>query len=398
MAQKQMTQEDIKKLQAMTNSKFMALSYEQPIKANAQGGNQFMPGTTLNYQVPFISGGWATRITLKYKIELEIQKNSGSVDWNAAAPANLISNCSVILGNKVHSFNPYISNILDLMEGYSRGGQNESRGYTDPEIDKMLNNVPKEIQDGKNEIVVEYSFDLNQHNQQDVRGILPLFSTGTPLQIALSTTTSVVGNDPLDNVVHVTGDAKVINTTGTIDVIVHYRDHNSMTTTESIQPVLDNLETIQTIQIPTLSPLTAGVYNSLEIKSPYKHVKTISFLIDGTSPKYFSKSSNLKGFSINKAGNDSSYFVRYDETTGGVEGLFKETRQTFGQDLPGGVIAFDSTTKNVENVSSKRGVAALDLSAYPAGRFQYKVGEVGSLCTPRVVTHSVIINEGGLGR
>lgn len=387
--------------QANANGKFMALSIEQPIKTIAQGGNAYVQGQSLHFQTPFVPGGWATGFKIHLKVKFNAALNGGTLDYTAAGIYALIKDIKVQSGNLTHTVNPILTRILDEMEGYARGPQAQARGTKNTGIDNLLFQAPEVITEGENTINIFMSYDYLQQNTQSVVGLLPLFSTSTPLSYTVNLSNNIIGNDPLENVLYVSkAGASISGVQGSLDIITMYRDYNSFTTTESVQPIMDGLPTINTIQIPTLSPLTANVFNAVDIKNPMKHIKTVSIVIDGKSPKHFSTAENMKGFSIDKAGNSNASWIEYSENNGGMELYWEKQRSKFGQDIFGdaGVIVTDSTTENQENVSAKRGVGSLNLSVYPAGRFKFKVGEVGTEygITPRVVTYSVVINEGGI--
>jgi len=395
---------DPRVVQAQKNQQFMALSFEQPIKANPNNGVQYAPGSTLNYTAPTVSGAWATKVTLRHKIDVDLDLSApgSTATLNAGAPHNFVNQLNVVFGSKQISVSPAIASIFDKMEGYARDEQHKVKGYKDSAIENLLHKVPSALVDGVNSFVFDTTVSLNAIHEQSVNGIIPLFSTGTQLQVSLNLANSVTGVDPLDNVMKLTNGAVMQSVSGSVEVIVHYRDHNSMTTREALQPVIDGLPTAQIIQVPSVSPLVGGnVYNYADVKNPYPFAKIVSFVIDGKSSAQFFDPANLKGFTIDKAGNTSSSFLRYDETTGGIENYYKDVRMRFGQDISG-VTVFDATTQNVSNVSSKMGTAMLNLSndGYPATRLGWKLDSVTSAngITPRVVTFGVILNGGGIGR
>lgn len=395
----QPTAEQLAAMAAAKNQQFMALTYGQPIVAHAQNGNQYVPGSTLNFEAPTVAGAYATRLVLRHEIKVNVTKGSGEAKLNAGAPYNFVNNISVNFGNKQITAHPFLAKVFDEMEGYARTTQDAVTGIRKNSIDSLLRQTPTELSEGENIFKFDTTIDLNQLHPASVNGIIPIYGTGTKLSIALNLANSITGSDPLDHVIKTTGDAKV-EVSGNVSVHLEFRDHNSMTTREPLSPVLDNIPTVQIVQIPSVTPLTAGTFQHASVKNPYPFAKIISFVIDGNQSDKFASADNITGYTIDKAENSNSSFLRYDETTGGIENYYKEIRSRFGTDLDEGLLVFDATTQNIANVSSKMGQAFLNFTedGYPAGRLGFKVNKVSTEngITPRVVTFGVILNNRGI--
>lgn len=400
MAQKQPTAEQMAALQEAQNRQFMALSYEQSIKANAQNGTVFGEGKTLNFDAPIISAAYATKITLRHSITLNVA--GGQATLNAGAPYNLVNRAVVTFGNKQVSVSPYLSKIFDRMRGYNRQAQGDSWGFNDSTITSLINSKldAGATFTGSKTFSFDSDIELNGVlHPNAVNGILPIFSSGTKLQVALTLPTSVAGADPLENVIKLDAGATV-TATGSVEVIITYRDYQSMATTQPVQPNLAGLPTVQVIELPSITPLTSGTMQYFSFRNPYGFCKLAHIVIDGKQSDKFAKADNILSYSLDKAENTSSSFFRYDESNGGMKEYYKEVRSRFGQDMDAGVLVWDATTQNVANVSSKMGTAYLNLTneGFPASRFGVKVNEVDGTkgITPRVVSFGVILNKEGI--
>ena len=223
-------------------------------------------------------------------------------------------------------------------------------------------------------------------------------ATGTQIQIALTPAPSFVGNDPLDNVISLTGNAVLNSVKGDVEVICYYRTYQSMSMLQPLTPDLTGQPSVQIIKPQEINPLTGGVTNYGRITNPYPFAKWISIVLDGKQADKFASAGNVLSWGIDQAENTSSSFFRYDETTGGMASYYQDVRDKLGQDLDEGVLFFDATINNQADASNRTGDAYLNLtnSGYPAARIGVKVDSVGNLTTPRVVNFGVILNPAGI--
>lgn len=395
MAQKPNAQQ-LAAMQQAQNQQFMALSYEQTIKANAQNGTVFGEGKTLTFDAPIISSAYATKVTLRHNIQMVIA--GGSATLNAGAPYNLVNKAVVTFGNKQISVNPYVAKMFDRMRGYDRTAQGTaSANSRNAVIDGLLNSVPTgTLAAGTYNFKFDTDLELNALHPASVNGLIPIFSGGTKLQVALSLPNSVAGKDPLDNVI-AAGAGATVTTTGSVEVIITYRDYSSMATTQPVQPNIAGLPTVQVIEVPSITPLTAGTLQYASFRNPYPFCKLLHICIDGKQSDKFAAADNILSYTLDKAENTSSSFFRFDESNGGMVDYYKGVRSRFGQDMDAGVLVWDATTQNISNVSSKMGNAYLNLAEYTAARYGVKVASVDATnITPRVVTFGVILNKEGI--
>jgi hypothetical protein len=402
MAKQQSQQENAAQMAALKerlNSEYMRLSYPQFIKFNAENGTDFGPGKNLTFNAPIINGGNAFGVILKVDLDVTwTPGTTGTVTPCAAYPESLVSKLSVQFGNPQITSHPFIYRVLDLMEGYGRTTQDDVRGTRNAKIDSMLRQVPQTLVAGVNKVKFEVNIPLNSLHPASTNGAIPIGHSGTRLQVGLQLPSAIVGKDPMLNVFDVTGDG-AIEVSGTIRPVLEYRDHNSFTTVQPLRLDLSNISTVQTIELPSITGLSQGQYNHMAFKNPYLMPKAIHIVIDGNQSDKFSAADNITGFSYDTAENSNSNLFKYDESTTGIEGWYKKVRSTYGNDLPEGVLAWDTTSENIANVSSKLGSAYLNLSSngYSSARMGVKVETVDNTnISSRIVSYGIIVNDMGI--
>jgi hypothetical protein len=179
-----------------------------------------------------------------------------------------------------------------------------------------------------------------------------------------------------------------------------YRDYNSFSTVSALELDLSGLSTVQTIELPSIVGLSPNTKQYVSARNPYNFAKIIHILIDGKQSDTFTKADNITAFSYDKAENSNSNLFDYSNATVGIEGWYKKVRSTYGVDMPEGVLAWDSTSENIANVSSKLGTAYLNLSGngYSSARFGFEFASVGdgSQISSRVISYGVMINPNGI--
>lgn len=387
--------------QAAQNAAFMQYSYEQPFRANAQNGNSYVAGTSLNYDAPVVSGGYLSRIILSVTLDV----NYTAAGTGPVAPAltaggiwNVINQINVKFGETQITVHPYFEHIFGMMRGYDRAGTTGVVGNQVSNIQAILYSAPT-FNAGDNTWKFDIEIPLNAAHPSAVNGMLPVGQTGTKVQIQVVPASAFHGPDPLQNVEYATNGTLAVS--GSVDVTCMVRDFKSFASTNFYQPDLSGLATVQTIKPAEINPLTAGSYSFRSIQNPYPVIRMASIIIDGQSSGTFCAASNIEGIELDQAENTNSAFYRYDDTTGGMSRYYQETRRKYGQDLPEGVVAWvDAPTHNVANPSSLNGESYLNLTGqgFPAARYGVKVSSTSSAnnITPRVVTYAQILNPAGI--
>jgi hypothetical protein len=386
-------------VQAQANNQFMNFSYEQPFAALAQNGTSYVPGQTLNYDMPVIPGGYLSRIMISVNLTVTNTPGTGSIALNAGGIWNVINNIIVKFGETQISVHPYALYVFSLMRGYGRvnGGLGQSMGNQVANIQSQLYSAPS-VSSGAQTWKFDIEVPLNSVHPGSVNGLLPLGQTGTKVQLQLVPPSSFTGADPLNNVVALTGNATVA-VTGNVTVTAMVRDYHSFASTQPVEPSLNGLATIQTITPAQINPLTAGSMNFKTLSNPYPLVRYVMIAIDGNSSSTFSAATNISALELDQADNTNTAFWRYDATTGGVSRYFAEIRRRFGQDLPEGCYVFDAPSMSA-NPSNQGGNNWLNLTSggYPAARWGLNMASVTSAngITPRAQMFAQIINPNGI--
>ena len=405
------TQQSNAQKQAQQNAAYMHLTYNKPAKMIAQNGNAWTSGSTLNFTAPVIQGAWAQKIRVfcTFTVNYTAATAAPTISLNAAAPWSLINTVRVIYGQEQIVVHPYLlAKVFPFLRGYGRENPSSVIGNSNANIRSYLYTSPT-VTAGNNTWTFFFDIPFNDLiNPMNAWGMFPMGGTGTPLQVQLTTATSVTDADPLNGVIQTNGTVVV---TGTVSPVVVYRDYISMTSTASYQPNLTGLPTVQVIQAPGIDPLGQGSYQYKRFTNPYQFAKLAHIVIDGQSSGTFAATSNIQGYELDQAENPNSAFFRYDSTTSGNADLdyyFSEVEDLTGQDLDDGVLFYDPTIRNLSDSDLRAGTAYLNLAGgdpskpgsggFPAARYGVKVGTVSSAngITPRVVTYGVIINPKGI--
>lgn len=381
------------------NADFMRYSYEQPELASAQNGNAYVPGgNPLSFLAPVTELAYATRLTVRTNLTFTYTAAATSpyINLTAAAPWSHVKEVEVVFGNTQIKVHPFFEYLATQMRGYNRQWPGEVIGNSVADIQSQIYKSPT-IAAGSNTWQTDIDIPLNRIHPASVWGLLPIMGTGTRLQANVTPAAAFVGKDPLENVIDTNGTITAIS--GTVQLIVWYRDYKSMSTRMAVAPNLAGVPTVQVIKPQEINPLTAGTMNYKRIDNPYEFARLISVVIDGQASSTFCLASNISAYEIDRAENNSSVLLKYDNTNGGMVNYYRQARDQFGQDLPDGVLAFDAMTRNVADPSTMNGDAYLNLGAsgFPAARLGFQVGAVSSAnVTPRVVTYGTVINRAGI--
>lgn len=383
------------------NMQFMRYSFEQFALADPQNGTNYqVGGNTLNYLVPITEGAFATRLIVRCNLTVNYTPagSNPTASLNAAAPYSAIKEIEVVFGNTILKVHPYVAHVLNRIWGYLREYPGQAFGYSDPTTQGTFYTSPT-LDSGNNSWVFDIDIPLNTLHPMSVAGLIPIMGTGTRLQVNVTPAASFVGPDPLLNPVSTNG---TIAVSGSVNVIVVYRDYKSFWTRQYLAPNLDPrvVPSIQWIETLQINPLTAGTPMYQRIENPYEFGKLISIVIDGQSSGTFCAATNIQLYEIDRAQNTASVLRKFDQTNGGMANYYRLIRHRYGQDLPPGVLVFDATVENTSDPSLLDGVNYLNLTAngFPAARIGVQVEAVSNSngITPRVHTFGVILNRAGL--
>ena len=392
------TQQQMLAQQAQNNRDFMRLGYPQPISANSQNGTAYQTGQLYNFDVPIVAGAFVEKITAYWTLNFTYTPGTGSAALNAGGAYNMFPDVSVLFGNKQITTHPYLTKVLAQTRGYNRTPSNSALGNSSAGIQSVLSSQPA-IASGANTWKGNWDLPTTLVHPTSPFGLLPIGGSGTRMQVQLQSAGSLTGADPLNNLFAITGNATITAVTGTINVVVWYRDFKSFATPQALSCDLTGLPTSQIIRLREVNPLTAGSPNYLSVTNPYPFIKLASIVIDGNSSAKFADASNIQAYRIDGAENTSSALRVYDSTNGGMSNYYKRHREMYGNDLDEGVLIFDANAESVVDTSNQEGEMWLNVSSsgFPAARVGVQVGSVSSTSiVPRVVNFGVIMNPVGI--
>jgi hypothetical protein len=399
-AQNQPTPEQLKAMQSAKNAQALSLAVENTLPMNQQNGNTYGLGKNLQFDSPVLGNAHAKRITVRHNLVIN-WNGVGTVTPTASYPYSFVNNVTINYGGKQASFHPIISKFEDQLDGYNNQVSDDVVGFRLASVDNMLRKVPSTLASGDNIIRFDSSWSLNSLHDGSANGLLPLYSTGTRMQVMLNLPSIVAQAkaDALDMVFETSGGA-VITVSGTIDVLVDYIDTTSFSTRSPLEVDLTGLSTVQVIELPQAVGLSPQVYNYVSFRNPYATCKIYHILCDGMSATQFADPSNILGYRMDKAENTANPFFVHDETTGSPNAVnyYKNFRRKFGKDLDAGVFVFDGSTYGVEAIASKTGGAYLNLTGqgFPAARFGFKLNQVGTDRVSKIKSYAVILNDEGI--
>jgi hypothetical protein len=397
----QITQAQLEAMKEHQNAEFMRLSKPQEIRMNSENGKAYQEGRTLTWSSPIVAGAYATEILLEVRAKINFTAGTtGTAGFTAGFPHNLMKKYDISFGNRIQNGVPYIHKVRDLMDSSGQLLKDQATGFKNPEVEAMVRKVPTVLVPGENEVVFQVNMPLNLIHPQTTNGILPIFSSGTRLQLSVQLP-QVVGKDPLDNAVFVSDDFNgTVEVVGDINAVLCFRDYNSMTTTSAIQPNIEGTQMVQLVELPSITGLTPSVFNTASLKNPYMFTALYSIVIDGKQSDKFSKIDNITGYGLDKQENNSSYFFRYGDDLG-MDTYYRKFRATYNNDLDSGVFGWNASTENQSDPANKLGSAFLNLSGsgYTASRINFRVNSVGENTgiASRVLTYGVLINPAGIG-
>jgi hypothetical protein len=392
-----------KAIQAQKNRDFMRLSTVQPIAANAQNGTTYANGQLMNFDVPIVAGAFVEKVRVHYNVSYtNTPGGTPGLAYTAAGPLALFNDVSVLFGNKQVTMHPYMTKILAQTRGYNRTPFGSVIGNNQAGIQNALYSQAA-IASGANTMKGYFDVPLTMVHPSSPYGLIPIGSSGTRMQVQLQTATNMVGQDPLNYPLALTSLSAtnvVSAVTGTVTVVIYYRDFKSFVTPQALECDLTGLPTAQAIRMRDINPISAGSLQFSSLTNPYPFVKIASIVIDGGSVTKFADAANIQAFRIDGAENTSSALRVYDQSTGGINQYYARNREIYGQDLDEGVLLFDANAENSTDASNQEGESWMNVSSsgFPASRLGFQLGTTSTALNivPRVVTMGCIINPVGI--
>ena len=414
-AQQQLVQQEIHKKVIVGNRQFMRMSCEKDAACPVTGGSgtsaAYSTGQTLFFDMPYVPG-YAKGVLISYNLTVTpASGTSAAYALNAAAPYNVFSELQLLYNGPQGRTHPYFCSIVDQLQGYGKPAQNAvGIGSGDATINGQINSTNPITVGSGNTWTGKIYWRLNALGEDTVPGVLPMNAVGNRPQLKITCNPSLIGQDPLMNVLSpTTGTGHACTITGTVSVDAIFLDGINMDHTQPLSLNWRNESTLQYYWDSALTPFTAGTLMSQTVSTKLKHWYMVSVIIDGTSATKFAQLANITGFQLGPDQVSSQKFYNWNISNNvSIYNFYdRMVRRPFGQDLADGVIPWvTGPSRGVVDADNKNGIASLNMQqgGYPAATHYYQMSTVGTqstidgfpACTPRVETFLISENKDGL--
>lgn len=366
-------------------------------------------GGMLSWSVPQTLGGWMTSYIIRVTGTITLAAGASAVyALTAAGILALFPEVVLQYGNNQHRFHLKVLSDYKQMRAKSEPLPWEpvlAGGRAIASEDTYLNGGGTfGVAVGANTWTFEVEVPCNLIHALDPRGMLPIFGGSTVPTIQLTCNPSIIGTDPLLNVLYpVSGTGHAVSAIAfTISVYAKYRDGDTFTGRSKMNLNLGSLGTMQMAFDGTLANLAINQTQPYQIKHVGRHYYVLAYVIDAQASQTFCAITNISQVDITKDASGQNAFWRYGgDTNIGVQEWFANLRRDLKQDLPEGVLPFIyAPQENTVNVDNQDGIAVFDNTpeaGWPAAQFRVKVAAVGALGSgPRVVYYVIYENPNGL--
>lgn len=398
-------------MQKYQNHQFMALSVNKEALAPQSNGGalkqNFSAGQPLYYTVPSANNGFMTGFWVQCLLTNTLTSGSNPVyALNAGAPLTLIDSIQVQYGGQQHNFRPYILKYLAQSQGAlkQRVPQSVIAGQTDSYLSGYYSSNTFPVTVGANTWNFSFFVPMCLLHPQDVRGILPIQASDTQCQIVINCANAPLGVDPVLNAVTSGTGTGASTITGTIAVIVEYKDGQSYSTTNALQPNLSGIQTVQILRDSLLTNVTAQQVFRQKLSFLKKYAWVFATIIDGQQSAQFATTANMQIIEATgdatgnrpfwRVGLNTNLDVRefYNDLSGKNGGLLQ-------QDLDEGILPIVYAPIYQQAAPSMlEGQHYLDMSigsGWTDFHYGVQLNAVGSVTgiSPRFETHCIILND-----
>lgn len=393
------------------NAQFMALAIRKTAVMVPQGGGvtaNFSAGQAITWNFPTAGGAYAKDLEVICNFTVNCAAGSSATyAVNAGGVLALFDRVQVVLNGVQHNFRPFWLKTLYQLFGYGHAPMPLTvlAGNSDATIQgQMLSTIP--VATGNNTWTFRFRIPLNPFNPLNPAGLLPMQSNGTQPMLTLTCAPSLLGNDPIYNVIRATGGTgNAVTVTGTIQVNVEYVDGTNLYSPTALGLDLTEYPTAQYITEQQISNVVAGTINRGRITTLMQHYLTLDALVDGTTAgSYIQGLTNIQYMSLDMDSVGQNSFYKYGSASGtniSIFDFYEKLRLQYEQDVDEGIIPWIVAWGNHSSNSSNRdGVAVLNMTpgGWPDVNRAYQFGSVGGAANvnPRVETLLISLNPVGL--
>lgn len=395
------------------NMNFMRNSLVNVVFCPVTGGNgptqNYSQGTTLFFDLP-TTAGFAHELEIIYTVNFTLAAGSNATyQLTPAGKYALFNRLELDYNGPQIVTHPYFASglVADVLTGRYLKKQNQpAAGYVDTQIDSQLvGSTPLNI--GANTWTGRLKLKLNPLGKESPYGLLPLSGVGNRPQLKLTTPASLLGTDPLNNVIcNGTGSGQAISAvSGTVQVNCHFRDGKNL---QGVSPyLLQNWQTMPTVQYYWESSLTpfnsSGTINRFTIATKFEHWYAVGIIIDGQqSNAFISGWGNVQNFGLSPDFTQQQFFEAWNIANNiSIYDYFdRRVRDAFIQDMPDeGVIPWVAApARGITNANNMNGAQFLNMYAegFPATTHAYAVTTTGTTAVARAELFLVSKNRAGL--
>jgi hypothetical protein len=397
-------------LRSNANRQFMHLALRKTAPAFAAGGgytNTFAQGATLRWDFPTAGGAYAAALIFSVNISITLAAGSSAVyAMGVAGPLAIFQQLVITLNGTQHQFPPYILKYLSALSRASNSVQPSTvyAGTKDTLIETNLNNNGSYgVATGANTWKFKFRVPLNAIAPTNPAGLLPMMSSATKPQIALTVNSNLFGKDPeLNAIGAVSGSGHAVSSvSGTIGVDVEYMDGQNFWSPQALALDLSGEPTVQYITDNVVNNIAAGSVQRARISSLFQHYAVLAICMDGVTANAFTALSNVARIELDMDSVGQNVFRAYGTGTNlDVYDFYEQIRDTYQQDFDEGVIPWVlGASRGINNPDNRDGVQLLNMT--PGGWTDVNVGVQftsvsTSNYTPRIALYLVSVNPAGL--
>lgn len=394
---------------AYMQNTFPLLSVCPPQSGNALS-QTYAVGDQLTYNVKTAQNAFLEGFIVRVSVNLNLATGTGATyALTDAGALALIQEIDLLYGNTQLRMRPYslqyyptITKWLGALDPFYSV---PSGFHSDTTLQAYMKSTFP-VSTGNQTYTYEYFVRLNMFSPVDPRGLLPIMSGETTAQININTCPTLMGGDPINNVLYDagggSGNAVTLQATpGTIQVIAVYRDGTTGDGSTKMALDLAGLPTIQWDIDPPLNNLQSGDIFLQKINKAEGLIFCLLSVVDGVDPGKFAAYSNIDVIELAKDSAGTNLFWKYGQGTNiDVLEYFAQLRRQFGQDLitEGVIPIVYAPSKAIADPSNLTGSAVLNTrtSGWTDVNYGIQVAAIGNNANPRVENHLIFINNTGL--
>lgn len=373
---------------------------------NGAASQAYTLGSPLTFNLPTSISGYAEGIILRYIVNYTLAAGTGATyAATAGGKLALIDTVEVRYNKSQMKVRPQVLRQLALLGGLEQFMLPDGvlSGQQDAYLQSWLNSTLG-VAVGANTCQVEVYIPFNLLNSEDPRGILPLMSGDTGIQVIVNTPQSILGSDAVANAIYESGGTggAISAISGTVAVEVVYRDGDTYTQTDKLPFDINSVNGTFQAQIDqTLTPLVANTVQRTKLNIMGYHYYVILLVVDALQSNSYSTQANITYVESSKDGVGGNAFERFGNQTNldYREYLFLN-RLGGRQDLDAGAIPMIAApVHGRNNYRNRNGSNYLDntRSGWADWRYGVEVASVGALGNgPRIEPHVFYINPTGL--